>query len=203
MAAKYPVGTRVAYLSDHAYAALTAVPAAKLVVLPEGITTAQAAAALLQGLTALTFIREAAGIVPAPQGKQGPWVLVHAAAGGVGTWFVQLLSALGARVIGSAGSEAKCELARKNGAGWTVNSNDDVVAKVREITGGKGVDVIFDGVGKATFDGDLEMISRKGTVVMVGNAVRDAPSFVRRGEGCRWWCANCVSSPAPCHLSTS
>lgn len=174
VAAKFPVGTRVAYLADHAYADLTAVPASKLVVLPESISTEQAAAALLQGLTALTFIREAAGIVPAPQGKEGPWVLVHAAAGGVGTWFVQLLSALGAKVIGTAGSDEKCELARKNGARWTVNSHDDVVAKVKDLTGGRGVDVIFDGVGKATFDGDLEMIARKGTLVMVGNAVSDS-----------------------------
>jgi NADPH2:quinone reductase len=147
------------------------VPAAKLVVLPEGVSTKLAASSLIQGLTALTFIREAAGITATPQGKDGLWVLVHAAAGGVGTWFVQMLSALGARVIGTAGSEEKCELARKNGAGWVVNSHEDVVAKVNEITGGRGVDVIFDGVGKATFDSDLEMITRKGTLVMVGNAV--------------------------------
>jgi NADPH2:quinone reductase len=165
------VGTRVGYLADHTYAALTAVPAAKVIALPEGVSTEQAASSLLQGLTALTFVHEAAGLTQVPEGKEGPWVLVHAAAGGVGTWFVQLLSALGVRVIGTAGSEEKCQIARGNGAGWTINSHDDVVAKVKEITGGEGVDVIFDGVGKATFDADLEMIKRKGTVVMVGNAV--------------------------------
>lgn len=147
-------------------------PAARLLALPEDVTALQAASSLLQGLTALTFIREAAEIKATPPGGEGPWVLVHAAAGGVGTWFVQMLAALGARVIGTAGSADKCALARKNGAGWVVHSRDeDVVARVKEITGGRGVDVIFDGVGKATFDADLEMITRKGTVVMVGNAV--------------------------------
>ncbi|KAH8911509.1 NAD(P)-binding protein [Coniochaeta sp. PMI_546] len=178
VAAKFPVGTRVGYLADHAYAALTAVPAAKVLVLPEGVSTEQAASSLLQGLTALTFVREAAGITPPPEGSEGPWVLVHAAAGGVGTWFVQLLSALGARVIGTAGSSDKCEIAKQNGAKYVVHSRDeDVVARVNEITGGRGVDVIFDGVGKATFDSDLEMITRKGTVVMVGNASGAVPPF--------------------------
>lgn len=175
MSASFPTGTRVAYLADHAYASLTAVPASRVLVLPDSVTTQQAAAALLQGLTALTFIREAAEI----KEGQNPWVLVHAAAGGVGTWLVQLLAALGARVIGTASSEEKCEIARKNGAGWVVKSRgEDVVARVKEITGGEGVDVVFDGVGKATFDGDLDMVRRKGTVVMVGNAVS--------GRTCRW-----------------
>ncbi|KAJ9139221.1 NAD(P)-binding protein [Coniochaeta hoffmannii] len=177
VASRFPEGTRVGYLADHAYAALTAVPAARVIPLPDGVTTKQAASSLLQGLTALTFIREAAGLANSvPQGE-GPWVLVHAAAGGVGTWFVQVLSAMGARVIGTASSPEKCEVARGNGAGWTVNSREDVVAKVKEITGGEGVDVIFDGVGKATFDGDLEMVRRKGTVVMVGNASGAVPPF--------------------------
>lgn len=183
VASRFPEGTRVGYLADHAYAALTAVPAARVIPLPDGVTTKQAASSLLQGLTALTFIREAAGLANSvPQGG-GPWVLVHAAAGGVGTWFVQVLSAMGARVIGTASSPEKCEVARGNGAGWTVNSREDVVAKVKEITGGEGVDVIFDGVGKATFDGDLEMVRRKGTVVMVGNAVSTHP-YGLRGHAC-------------------
>jgi NADPH2:quinone reductase len=169
VAASFPIGTRVGYLAPSTYAALTAVPARNVLVLPDGIDTRQAASGLLQGLTALTFIREAAGIRP---GEGQPWVLVHAAAGGVGSWLVQMLAALGARVIGTAGSGEKCELARRSGAGWVVRSREeDVVARVKEITAGKGVDVIFDGVGKATFDADLEMVARKGTVVMVGNAV--------------------------------
>lgn len=168
----------MAYLADHTYAALTAVPASRLLLLPEGISNLQAASALLQGLTALTFIREAAEIQPALGVSEGPWVLVHAAAGGVGTWLVQMLAALGAKVIGTASTAEKCELAKKNGASWTIKSDEDVVAQVKEITGGKGVDVIFDGVGKATFDSDLEMIARKGTVIMVGNAVSSTPDGV-------------------------
>ncbi len=127
----------------------------------------------MQGLTALTFVREVAGLsYPPAEGKQGPWVLVHAAAGGTGSVLVQILAAHGARVIGTAGGEAKCRIARENGAGWVVdNKTEDVVARVKEITGGRGVDVIFDGVGKATFDGDLEMVARKGTVAVFGNAV--------------------------------
>ena len=97
---------------------------------------------------------------------------------------VQLLAAHGARVIGTAGSEAKCAIARGNGAGWVVDSshgNEEVAKKVLEITGGKGVDVIFDGVGKATFEGDLAMVARKGTVAVFGNAV--SACFTLRGVG--------------------
>lgn len=205
MAEVFPPGTRVAYLADHAYAQLTAVPAAKVLVLPDGVSAEQAASALLQGLTALTFVREAAGLTAvASEGQEGPWVLVHAAAGGVGTWFVQLLAALGARVIGTAGSADKCEIARQNGARWVVRSRDeDVVARVKEITGGQGVDVIFDGVGKATFDSDLEMIARKGTVVMVGNAVSDTRYFLRSMSFEVGGVINFGHSLAPCRLSIS
>ncbi|KAJ4294911.1 hypothetical protein N0V88_005150 [Collariella sp. IMI 366227] len=138
-----------------------------------------AAACLLQGLTALTFVREAAGLTRAGcagRGEHqlgvssGPWALVHAAAGGTGSLLVQMLVLHGARVIGTAGGKGKCEIARGNGAQWVIDSkSEDVVEKVREITG-EGVDVIFDGVGKATFDADLEMVARKGTVVVFGNA---------------------------------
>lgn len=147
--------------------------------------TEQGAAALLQGLTALTFIREAAGITASGYGVgEAPWTLVHAAAGGTGSLLVQMLSAFGARVIGTAGTDEKCEKARKGGAQWVVNNRtEDVKARVLEITGGRGVDVIFDGVGKATFDLDLEVVARKGTLIVFGNAVSTC---------CRpldeWWC---------------
>jgi len=173
-------GARVVYVADHAYAELTAVPATSAAVLPADLSTETAAASLLQGLTALTFVREAAGL-PSPKDpnhqlgvSSGPWALVHAAAGGTGSMLVQILVAHGARVIGTAGGEDKCGIARRNGAQWVVDSKvEDVVARVREITGGKGVDVIFDGVGKATFESDLEMVARKGTVAVFGNAVSD------------------------------
>ncbi|KAK3312349.1 hypothetical protein B0H66DRAFT_486159 [Apodospora peruviana] len=169
-------GDRVTYLHDHAYAEFTAVPASKLAHIPDGISSQQAAASMLQGLTALTFAREAAGLDKTLGLGEGPWVLVHAAAGGTGTNLVQILSVMGAKVIGTAGGAEKCELAKKNGAQWAIdNKNEDVVARVKEITGGHGVDVVFDGVGKATFDGDLEMIARKGTLVSFGNASGPVP----------------------------
>lgn len=162
-------GTRVVYMAGPeagTYAQYAVADAAKAVAVPAGISDRQAAAVLLQGLTAWTFIREAGNVQP------GQWALVHAAAGGVGLLLVQMLRSVGAKVIGTASTPEKCELARKNGAEWTVDSrNDDVVARVKEITGGHGVDAIFDGVGKATFDADLQMIAMKGHLISFGNAV--------------------------------
>ncbi|KAH7159760.1 hypothetical protein B0J13DRAFT_433194 [Dactylonectria estremocensis] len=165
-----PVGARVVFMGTYGtYGEYSAVAAADAIVIPDALSTDKAAAAYLQGLTAWTFVREAGEV------KAGQWVLVHAAAGGVGNLLVQMLRAVGAKTIGTASTEEKCALARKNGAGWTVNSNDDVVAKVKEITGGHGVDVIFDGVGKSTFDADLEMIAPKGHLVSFGNASGAVP----------------------------
>ncbi|KAJ6444934.1 LOW QUALITY PROTEIN: putative quinone oxidoreductase [Purpureocillium lavendulum] len=162
-------GTRVVYMDSAAYAQFAAVPAASVVAIPEALSYERAAAAFLQGLTAWTFVREAGDVKP------GQWTLVHAAAGGVGLLLVQMLRSVGAKVIGTASTPEKCELARSNGAGWTINSHDDVVAKVKEITGGHGIDVIFDGVGKATFDADLEMIAMKGHLISFGNASGAVP----------------------------
>lgn len=163
----FPPGTRVAYIANGGtYAEYTVVSAATAVAVPDGLELDKAAAVLLQGLTAWIFIREAANVQP------GQWTLVHAAAGGVGLLLVQMLRIVGAKVIGTASSEEKRELARKNGAGWTLDSrSDDMVARVKEITDGHGVDVIFDGVGKATFDAGLEMIAIKGHFISFGNAV--------------------------------
>lgn len=165
--ASFPPGTRVVYMGavEGTYSQYSAVAAANAIAIPDALSTEQAAAVYLQGLTAWTFVREA-GMV-----RAGQWTLVHAAAGGVGLLLVQMLRSVGAKVIGTASTEEKLELARKNGAEWTINSNDDVVAKVKEITGGHGIDVIFDGVGKATFDADLEMIALKGNLISFGNAV--------------------------------
>lgn len=161
------VGQKVVYMSAAAgsYAEYSTVDAKDVIAIPDGISTEQAAASYLQGLTAWTFIREAGEVKP------GQWVLVHAAAGGVGTLLVQMLRAVGAKVIGTASTEDKRATARENGAEWTVDSHGDVAAKVKEITGGHGVDVIFDGVGKVTFDADLEMIALKGHLISYGNAV--------------------------------
>ena len=140
----------------------------KAVALPDGLASDLAAASFLQGLTAWTFVREAGEVKP------GQWVLVHAAAGGVGTVLVQMLRLVGAKVIGTAGNDEKCELARKNGAEWVISSRQDdkaLAEQIKEITGGHGIDVIFDGVGAATFDLDLEVVAMKGTLVSFGNAV--------------------------------
>lgn len=164
-------GDRVAYMADHTYAELTSVPAEKLTHIPDALTTEQAAASLLQGLTALTFVVEAAGIKQELGVSEGPWTLVHAGAGGTGSLLVQVLAVMGAKIIATAGGPEKCEIARKNGAQWVIdNRTEDVAARVKDITSGRGVDVIFDGVGKATFDLDLEIIARKGTLISFGNA---------------------------------
>lgn len=169
-------GDRVGYVYDHAYAQYTSLPSTKAVLLPSSITTSTAAASLLQGLTALTFVREAGSITQSLGLSTGPWVLVHAAAGGTGSLLVQILSVMGAKVIGTAGGKEKCEIAKKNGAGWVIdNKAEDVKERVKEITGGHGVDVIFDGVGKATFELDLEVVARKGSVVIFGNASGPVP----------------------------
>lgn len=160
-------GDDVVYMCGQygSYAQFTPVDAGKVVKVPDGVSLEQAAAVYLQGLTAWTLVREAGEVKP------GQWTLVHAAAGGVGLLLVQMLRSVGAKVIGTASTDEKLELARKNGAEWTVRSGDDVVAKVSEITGGHGIDVIFDGVGKATFEADMEMVALKGSLISFGNAV--------------------------------
>ncbi|OLN95787.1 putative quinone oxidoreductase [Colletotrichum chlorophyti] len=171
--ADFKAGDRVVYMGSFgSYATYSAVPASSLLRLPEALSTETAAAALLQGLTAWTFVREAGEV------REGDWVLVHAAAGGVGLLLVQMLRAVGAKVIGTTSSDEKCALAKKNGAEWVVNSrSQNLVEEVKKITGGHGADVIFDGVGKATFDGDLEIAARKGRLVVFGNASGAVPPF--------------------------
>ncbi|KAI9848026.1 MAG: NADPH:quinone reductase [Sclerophora amabilis] len=172
LAATLTPGTRCVWLGTGSYAEYSATPADKAIALPEAgqLEPATAAAALIQGLTALTLIREAYPV------QRGDWVLVHAAAGGTGLWLCQLLRAVGARTIGTASTKEKVDLATANGAGWMVDySHEDVVARVKDITGGEGVKAVFDGVGKTTFDGDLEVLSRKGSLVSFGNASGAVP----------------------------
>ncbi|PTB64656.1 NAD(P)-binding protein [Trichoderma citrinoviride] len=167
VAGKFAPGARVAYMAgapSATYAEYTAVDADKVVLVPEGLSDEEAAAIFLQGLTAWTFIREAGEVKP------GQWTLVHAAAGGVGTLLVQMLRSVGAKIVATASTDEKLALAKKYGADYLVNSNDDIVARVKEITGGHGIDVIFDGVGKATFDADLQMLALKGHLISFGNA---------------------------------
>ncbi|KAG6143594.1 hypothetical protein E4U24_003504 [Claviceps purpurea] len=164
-----PVGTRVVYMGMGTYAQYSAVELSSVIQIPEDLSTEKAVAVYLQGLTAWTLIKEAANV------QKGQWTLVHAAAGGVGLLLVQMLRSIGAKVIGTASTEEKRELAKTKGAEWTIDSGEDVVAKVKEITGGHGIDAIFDGVGMATFDADLEMIAPKGHLVSFGNASGAVP----------------------------
>lgn len=165
-------GDRVVWMGEGAYTEYTAIPAAKAVKIPEGLAPKVAAASLLQGLTALTLVREAYHV------NKGDWVLVHAAAGGTGLWLVQLLHSIGANTIGTASTQAKVDLALKAGATHVINySHEDVKQKVSELTGGKGVAAVFDGVGKSTFDLSLEVLARKGSMISFGNASGAVPPF--------------------------
>ena len=148
-----------------AYATARLVPAAALVKLPDDISDETAAAALLKGCTT-EFLVERCGRVEA-----GWPVLVHAAAGGVGLLLVQWLKAAGATVIGTTGNEAKAALARAAGADHVLLAGDpDLAGRVRALTGGEGVRVTFDGVGKATFATSLDSTARRGLVISFGNA---------------------------------
>ncbi|KIJ97894.1 hypothetical protein K443DRAFT_104850 [Laccaria amethystina LaAM-08-1] len=132
---------------------------------PESVSTRTAAAALLQGLTAVSFVEEAYPV------KKGDTILIHTAAGGLGLLLTQLAKNIGATVIGTTSTAAKAELAKANGADHVIlYPVEDTVKRVLEITNGVGVDGVFDGVGKDTFDNNFKLIKRKGTIVSVGNA---------------------------------
>jgi NADPH2:quinone reductase len=166
-------GDRVAYMaSPGSYAEARLVPADRLVKIPDGLADATAAAIMLKGLTVRTLIRRTHPV------KAGETVLVHAAAGGVGLIMVQWLKALGATVIGTVGSEAKAEIARRHGCDHViVYTREDFAKRVREITGGAGVPVVYDSVGKATFEGSLDALAPLGLMVSFGNASGAVPPF--------------------------
>ncbi|KAI1814095.1 NAD(P)-binding protein [Poronia punctata] len=164
------VGDRVVWMGESAYAEYTATPAAKVIKVPASLKPGTAAAALLQGVTALTLVREAHHV------NKGDWVLVHAAAGGTGQLLCQLLRTIGANTIGTASTPEKIELAKQNGATHVINySHEDVKARVMELTGGQGCIAIFDGVGKSTFDLSLDCVARKGSLICFGNASGAVP----------------------------
>ena len=168
------VGDRVAYAGGPlgAYSSERLIPAAVLVKLPDNISDEVAACVMLQGMTVEYLIRRTFAVQP------GMTVLWHAAAGGVGQIAVQWLHALGVNVIGTVGSAAKGELARQLGCNHVINYNqEDVVARVREITGGQGVPVVYDSVGKSTFEMSLNSLAPRGTFVSFGNASGAVPAF--------------------------
>lgn len=162
----FAVGDRVASAAAiGAYAAEALLPAAQTVPVPAGVTLEQAAAVLLQGLTAHYLAVDTFPLGP------GHSALVHAAAGGVGLLLVQIAKRRGARVIATVGTEAKAALAREAGADEVcVYSRDNFTAAARTFTGGRGVDVVYDGVGKATFEGSLDSLRPRGVMVSFGNA---------------------------------
>ena len=164
------VGDRAAYASQPpgSYCEERVMPAKCVCKLPDAISFETGAAMMLKGLTAQYLLRRTL-----PQGglQAGDFVLFHAAAGGVGLIACQWAKALGYRLIGTAGSDAKCQLALEHGAAHAINYNSgDFEARVKEITGGKGVKVVYDSVGKDTFDKSLNCIAPFGLMACFGNA---------------------------------
>ncbi|HXG05647.1 MAG TPA: quinone oxidoreductase [Candidatus Binatia bacterium] len=160
------VGDKVAYTGvPGAYAEYAAVPAARLVVLPDGVTTRQGAAAMLQGMTAHYLACTTYPLRP------GDTCLVHAAAGGVGLLLVQIAKMRGARVIGTVSTEDKAKLARQAGADEVIlYTQQDFEAEVKRLTGGKGVQVVYDSVGKTTWDKSLSSLALRGMMVLYGQS---------------------------------
>lgn len=171
------VGDRAAYASQPpgSYCEVRVMPAKCVCKLPDAISFETGAAMMLKGLTAqylLKKVRPVEGLEP------GDHVLFHAAAGGVGQIVCQWAKALGLQLIGTAGSDAKCELAKANGAAFAINySKEDFAARVKEITGGKGVKVVYDSVGKDTWDKSLDCLRPFGLMASFGNASGPVPPF--------------------------
>jgi NADPH2:quinone reductase len=164
-------GDRVAWaMSRGSYAEFALVPAAMLVKLPETVTFEQAAAAMLQGMTAHYLTRSTYPL------KRGDTCLVHAAAGGAGLLIVQMAKAAGARVFGTVSTEAKAQLARQNGADEVIRYSDqDFEHEVKRLTDGRGVDVVYDSVGKTTFDKSLNCLRPRGMMALFGSSSGAVP----------------------------
>ncbi|MBT4386897.1 MAG: quinone oxidoreductase [Betaproteobacteria bacterium] len=160
------VGDRVAYAGGPpgAYAQERVMPANKLVKIPKGVSDEDAAAMMLKGLTVHMLIRRVYRV------QKGETVVFHAAAGGVGLIACQWLKALGAKVIGTVGSDEKAKIAKAHGCQHTINYNKENFAeRVREITKGRGVPVVYDSVGKDTFYGSLDCLQPRGLLTVFGN----------------------------------
>jgi NADPH2:quinone reductase len=170
----FKAGDRVAYCSapNGAYATFRNYPAERLIKLPDTVDFETAAGMMLQGMTVEFLVRRTYPV------KAGDFVLFHAAAGGVGTIAMQWLSSLGALIIGTAGSPEKCAIAKSLGATHVINyRSEDWVKRVKEITDGKGVHVVYDGVGKDTFLPSLDCLRMRGMMVTFGNASGPVPEI--------------------------
>jgi NADPH:quinone reductase len=167
-------GDRVAYVlaTPGSYALSRVVPADRVIALPAEISDQQAACLMLKGLTAAYLVRQTYRV------KRHETIVVHAAAGGLGSMLVQWAKHLGATVIGVVGSHDKALVAEQLGAAWCVNSHDENWAsQIRAYTAGEGVPVVYDSVGKDTFTGSLECLRRRGLMVSIGNASGPVPPF--------------------------
>jgi len=166
-------GDRVTYnITLGAYASERVLPAERAIKLPDGISYEQAAAMMLKGMTARYLLRSVYKV------EKGSTILMHAAAGGVGLIICQWASSLGATVIGTVGSKEKAELAKANGCHHVIlYREEDFIARVKEITGGKLCDVVYDGVGKDTFPGSLDCLRTRGMFASFGNASGPVPPF--------------------------
>ena len=166
-------GERVAYVGRlGSYAELASVPAAQLVKIPDELDFDQAAAAMLQGMTAHYLLYSSYPL------QKGETALIHAAAGGVGLLLVQMAKLIGARVIATAGTHDKAQLARDAGADeCIVYTEADFETETKRLTDGKGVHVVYDGVGKATFDKDLNVLRPRGYLVLFGGSSGAVPPF--------------------------
>ncbi len=171
------VGDRAAYASNPpgSYSQVRVMPAKTVCKLPDAISFETGAAMMLKGLTAQYLLKKT---LPAEGLQAGDFVLWHAAAGGVGLIACQWARALGLKLIATAGSDAKCQLALEHGASHAINyRTEDFVARVKAITGGTGVKVVYDSVGKDTFDGSLNVLRPFGLLASFGNASGPVPSF--------------------------
>ena len=169
------VGDRAAYASNPpgSYCSLRVMPAKTVCKLPDAISFETGAAMMLKGLTARYLLKKT---LPQEGLQAGDFVLFHAAAGGVGLIACQWAKALGLQLIGTAGSDEKCALALANGAAFAVNySTEDFTARVKDITGGKGVKVVYDSVGKDTFEKSLDCLRPFGLMASFGNASGPVP----------------------------
>ena len=166
-------GDRVAYcMVLGSYAEYAAIPAERAVRVPDGVSDQQAAAAMLQGMTAHYLVHSTYPL------KKGETALIHAAAGGVGLLLVQMAKQIGARVIATAGTDEKAKLAREAGADEViVYTRQDFEAETKRLTDGKGVHVIYDGVGKTTFDKDLNLFRPRGYLALFGASSGPVPPF--------------------------
>lgn len=170
----FKAGDRVGFCTVGfcAYAQASNVPADRLVKLPDGLSDEVAAAAMLKGMTAQYLLKRTYPVKP------GEIILWHAAAGGVGLIASQWAKHLGATVIGTVGSDEKIALAKENGCAHVLNTRkEDWVARVREITKGEGVPVVYDSIGKDTWEGSLDCLAVRGTMVSFGNASGAVPAF--------------------------